>query len=61
MARHDQSDSHAELIMSVCPSFDVLHTFDIPSVFCCCWFLFFIANFRYADLSIKIFLYQAVA
>ena len=60
MARLDQSASQAELIISVCPSIDVLQTFDISSVFCCC-FLVCIANFRYADLSIKIFLYQAVA
>ena len=33
MARLDQSASHAELIIFVCPSIDVLQTFDIPPVF----------------------------
>ena len=33
MARLDQSTRHAELIKSVCPSIDVLQTFDIPPVF----------------------------
>ena len=33
MARLDQSASHAELIIFVCPSIDVLQTFDIPPGF----------------------------
>ena len=33
MARLDQSACHAKLIISVCPSIDVLQTFDIPRVF----------------------------
>ena len=33
MARLDQSVSHSELIISVCPSIYVLQTFDIPPGF----------------------------
>ena len=50
----DQSASHAELIISVCPSIDVEQTVDIPPIF-------FTANCPYADLSIKIKVYQAMA
>ena len=67
IARLDQSASHIHLIY-VCPS--ILWKLLIYLLFCYCCFLFVclfvcvffvVANFQYAHLSIKIYLYQAVA